>query len=88
MLILIALGMSIEWVGIIFLTVPIFVPVAEALGFNTLWFGIIFYVNMQMDPVPLRALLREQTHHTIEVPLYPTLLKEKGKPIKGFGREA
>ena len=49
MLILIALGMIIEWVGIIFLTVPIFVPVAEALGFNTLWFGIIFCINMQMD---------------------------------------
>ena len=43
---------------------------------------------MQMDPVALGALLRERTHHTIEVPLYPTLLKDRGRPIKGFGREA
>ncbi len=43
---------------------------------------------MQMDPVSLRALLHERTHHTIEVPLYPILLKEKGEPIKGFGRQA
>jgi tripartite ATP-independent transporter DctM subunit len=49
MLILIVLGMIMEWVGLIFLTVPIFVPVAEALGFNTLWFGVLFAVNMQMD---------------------------------------
>lgn len=43
---------------------------------------------MKMDPVALGALLRERTHHTIEVPLYPTLVKGRGKQIKGFGREA
>ena len=43
---------------------------------------------MKMDPVLLRAILCERTHHGIEVPLYPTLLKGKGKPIQGFGREA
>jgi len=43
---------------------------------------------MKMEPVALEALLRERTHHTIEVPLYPTLLKEKGKAISGFGMEA
>lgn len=43
---------------------------------------------MSMDSVCLRALLRERTHHNIEVPLYPTLLKWKGKPIKSFGVEA
>lgn len=40
---------------------------------------------MELDPVILRALLRERTHHNIEVPLYPTLLKWKGKPIPTFG---
>ena len=39
---------------------------------------------MNLDPVILRALLRERTHHNIEVPLYPTLLKWKGKPISTF----
>jgi len=43
---------------------------------------------MKMDPVALRALLHERTHHTIEVPLYPTLLKWQGKPIGGFGEQA
>lgn len=43
---------------------------------------------MKMDPVLLRAILCERTHHGIEVPLYPTLLKGKGNPIQGFGREA
>jgi nitroreductase len=43
---------------------------------------------MQMEPVALGALLRERTHHTIEVPLYPTLLKWTGHPISSFGNEA
>lgn len=43
---------------------------------------------MQMDAVVLRALLRERVHHNVEVPLYGTLLKGKGKPIAGFGQQA
>ena len=43
---------------------------------------------MEMDPVALGALLRERTHHMIEVPLYPTLLKESGKPKSNFGIQA
>jgi nitroreductase len=43
---------------------------------------------VQLDPAILRALLRERTHHNIEVPLYPTLLKWKGKPIPSFGLQA
>lgn len=43
---------------------------------------------MKMDPVLLRALLRERTHHNIEVPLYPSLLKWEGNPITGFGQQA
>jgi nitroreductase len=40
---------------------------------------------MKMEPTLLRALLRERAHHNIEVPLYPTLLKWKGRPIPTFG---
>ncbi len=43
---------------------------------------------MKMGPVLLGGLLRERTHHNIEVPFYPTLLKWKGKPISGFGEQA
>ena len=43
---------------------------------------------MQMKPDLLRALLRERTHHNIEVPFYTTLLKWKGNPIRTFGLQA
>jgi TRAP-type mannitol/chloroaromatic compound transport system permease large subunit len=61
MLILFVLGMFLDWVGILLLTVPIFVPILKALQFNgvfgipgvapadiPLWYGVIFMVNMQM----------------------------------------
>ncbi len=42
---------------------------------------------MKMEPIVLRGLLHERTHHTIEVPLYPMLLKWRGA-VKGFGEQA
>jgi nitroreductase len=45
--------------------------------------GRIKYVRadlMKMEPVPLRALLRERIHHTIEVEIYPILLGKKKMP--------
>lgn len=47
--ILIILGMFVDWVGIIYLCVPIFLPIIKELGFDPLWFGIIYNVNMQMS---------------------------------------
>ena len=49
--------------------------------------GVVFRKEdlRKLEPTLLRALLRERTHHNIEVPLYPTLLKWKGKPISTFG---
>ncbi|GAB4287889.1 MAG: TRAP transporter large permease subunit [Roseovarius sp.] len=58
-LILIVLGMFLDWVGILLLCVPIFVPVIKALGAAAfgfadaddlvLWFGVLYLVNMQMS---------------------------------------
>jgi tripartite ATP-independent transporter DctM subunit len=48
MLILIFLGMFIDWVGIIMLTVPLFGPIIRQLGFDPIWLGVLFAVNMQM----------------------------------------
>lgn len=42
------LGMVMEPNSIIMLSVPIFVPVIKALGFDSLWFGVLFVVNMEM----------------------------------------
>jgi len=49
MVILIVLGMFLDWVGILLLAVPIFVPIIKSLGFDPLWFGVLYLVNMQMS---------------------------------------
>lgn len=48
MLIVFALGMFIEWIGIVFIVVPIFSIIFEKLGFNPLWAGMMVVVNLQM----------------------------------------
>jgi tripartite ATP-independent transporter DctM subunit len=45
----IVLGCFIDWIGILLLTAPIFVPVAEKLGFDPVWLGILFCMNMQIS---------------------------------------
>ncbi len=42
------LGMVMDDLPIIMITVPIYVPLITFLGFDPLWFGILFIVNMQM----------------------------------------
>src|SRR2546423_15284657 len=61
MVVLFILGMFLDWVGILLLTVPIFLPIMKSLPFDgafglpgvapgdvALWYGVIFMVNMQM----------------------------------------
>ncbi|OED47304.1 TRAP transporter large permease [Leisingera sp. S232] len=48
MLILLIMGMFIETVGIIMITVPVFLPIAKTLGFDPVWFGILFIINMEI----------------------------------------
>ena len=48
-LILIFLGMFIDWIGILLLTVPIFLPLVTSLGYDPVWFGVIFCLNMQVS---------------------------------------
>ncbi|MBD3670328.1 MAG: TRAP transporter large permease subunit [Gammaproteobacteria bacterium] len=62
MLLLVILGMFLDWVGILLLAVPIFVPIIKSLTFDglfglpgvdadhvALWFGVLYLVNMQMS---------------------------------------
>lgn len=49
MAVLIVLGMFMDWIGVLLLTMPIFVPVVVALGFDPIWFGVIFCMNMQIS---------------------------------------
>lgn len=58
-ILLVILGMFLDWVGILLLCVPIFVPIIKALGAQAfgletpedlvLWFGVLYLVNMQMS---------------------------------------
>lgn len=48
MLIVFLLGMFIEWIGIVFIIVPIFSPIFIELGFNPLWAGMMICINLQM----------------------------------------
>ena len=62
MVLLVILGMFLDWVGILLLAVPIFVPIIKSLTFDglfglppvpgdkvALWFGVLYLVNMQMS---------------------------------------
>ena len=50
-LVWIVLGCIIDWIGILLLTAPIFVPVLVALGFDAIWIGVVFCMNMQISYV-------------------------------------
>jgi tripartite ATP-independent transporter DctM subunit len=47
MLIVFILGMFLDWIGIVYLTFPIFIPIAAQLGFDPLWFVVMIAVNLQ-----------------------------------------
>jgi tripartite ATP-independent transporter DctM subunit len=49
MLVLILMGFFMDWIGIMLLTMPVFVPAIVALGYDPIWFGILFCMNMQIS---------------------------------------
>ena len=49
MIIYIILGCFIDWIGIVMITFPIFLPVAQQLGFDMLWFVAMLAINLQMS---------------------------------------
>ena len=48
MLIIFLLGTFMEWIAIVFITVPVFAPVVVQLGYDPVWFGILFAMNIQI----------------------------------------
>jgi len=58
------LGWPFEWPAIIFVFIPIFYPVIEALKYDMLWFGVIVAVNLQTaylsPPVAMSAYYLKQ----------------------------
>ena len=47
MFVVFLLGYFIDWLGILFIVVPIITPIGDALGFDKLWFAMMICVNLQ-----------------------------------------
>src|SRR5438445_4282786 len=48
MLMLIFLGLFVEQVSMMLITLPIFMPLVQKLGVDTVWFGVMFLICMQL----------------------------------------
>jgi len=48
-LIWVFLGCFLDWIGILFLTVPIFLPIILDFGFDPVWFGVVYCMNMHLS---------------------------------------
>ena len=48
MAIIFVMGTFLEWIAIVFITVPVFTPVVTSLGYDPVWFGILFAMNIQI----------------------------------------
>ncbi len=48
MLMLIFLGIFVDQVSMMMITLPIFMPVVQALGIDVIWFGVLFLICMQL----------------------------------------
>ena len=42
------LGMFLDDTAIMFLTIPLYLPIIKSFGFDPIWFGTLFVINMQM----------------------------------------
>ena len=47
MAIVFLLGMFIDWIGIVLICFPLFLPIARELGFDPIWFVVMIAVNLQ-----------------------------------------
>ncbi|MEP0941147.1 MAG: TRAP transporter large permease subunit [Rhizobiaceae bacterium] len=48
LLIFFVLGMFLDWIGIVLMTMPVFLPIVLQLGYDPIWFGVLFCVSMQI----------------------------------------
>jgi len=49
MFIVFFMGFLIDWIAIVYITFPIFLPIATELGFDPIWFIIMIAVNLQVS---------------------------------------
>lgn len=43
------LGFFIDWIGIVFILIPIVTPIAASAGFDAIWFALMICINLQMS---------------------------------------
>jgi TRAP-type mannitol/chloroaromatic compound transport system permease large subunit len=43
------MGMFLDWIGIVYIIVPIFLPIAISLGLDPLYFVLLISINLQMS---------------------------------------
>jgi len=43
------LGMLMDWIGLLFILVPVYVPIIKSLGVDPIWFGILFCITLQIS---------------------------------------
>jgi len=48
LVVLLILGMVLDPVGIMLITLPVFLPVIQSYGFDAIWFGVIFIIMMEI----------------------------------------
>lgn len=49
MFIVFILGFMIDWIAIVYITFPIFLPIAKELGFDLTWFIVLLAINLQVS---------------------------------------
>ena len=48
MLLLIFLGIFVDQVSMMLITLPVFMPIVQRLGIDPIWFGVLFLICMQL----------------------------------------
>ncbi|MBC8442483.1 MAG: TRAP transporter large permease subunit [Deltaproteobacteria bacterium] len=43
------LGMFMDWIGILLVVIPIFVPIVKSMGWDPLWFAMMFCITLQIS---------------------------------------
>lgn len=49
LLLIFVLGMFMDWIGILLVVIPIFVPIVKAMGWDPLWFAMLFCITLQIS---------------------------------------
>jgi tripartite ATP-independent transporter DctM subunit len=51
MLVVMVMGIFLEQISMVLITMPIFMPVVNALGWDPIWFALIMMVNLELDTI-------------------------------------